>query len=292
MNVFKNELVKQNVLSQYDVFLKKWSIDYKEIDIDGKYGITHCIETGITNNPPLFLFHGVGDNSAIMWILNIKELSKHFHCIAVDTLGGPGKSVPNGNYNKQFDQEEWISSILDYFELKNTNIIGVSNGGYMAYNYYLNNPMRVHKIVGIEGAFIMNPIKAMISTIFLLFPEVLIPTNNNMKNIFYKMTSPKSEIFQNNSDIMDYMINIMKAHNQKAMFMHKVNRYKRNEAEKIKGNMLFLLGDYRIKHKKQLLDIMEQDGINYKIIPNAGHGLNMEQSEIVNNEIIKYLLDA
>lgn len=66
------------------------------------------IECGTEDSPALVLFHGVGDDSALMWIYNAPELGRHFHLYAIDTMGGPGKSVPNGNYNKEFDDVRWI----------------------------------------------------------------------------------------------------------------------------------------------------------------------------------------
>lgn len=48
-----------------------------------------------------------------MWIYNAPELGRHFHLYAIDTMGGQGKSVPNGNYNKEFDDVRWIDGGLD-----------------------------------------------------------------------------------------------------------------------------------------------------------------------------------
>ncbi|MBI9051640.1 MAG: alpha/beta hydrolase [Anaerolineaceae bacterium] len=289
MKVFTSNKQRISILHTYDKFLQNWAVDYHEIDIPGAYGSTHCIVSGNKNNPPLILFHGVGDNSAVMWVLNIQELSKHFYCIAVDTIGGPGKSIPNEGYGREFDQVKWITSILDFFHLKKVNIVGVSNGGYMAYNYCLKESSRVNKIIGIEGSFALNPYKAMINTIGLLFPEILIPTKTNMMKILYKMSSPENQCFKEHPEIADYMIEIMKGHNQNAMFKHKVNKYIRNEAEQIKDKLLFLFGDYRAEAKKELFQVMESDGIQYKVFPKAGHGLNMEQAELINIQIVKYI---
>ena len=95
MKIYKNNKGKELVIKSYNELLKLWNIKYEEVNLKTKYGITHCIISGDNNKPPLLMFHGVGDNSAVMWIKNIEDLSQHFHCIAVDTIGGPGKSVPN-----------------------------------------------------------------------------------------------------------------------------------------------------------------------------------------------------
>lgn len=87
-----------------------------KLDIDTTYGTTHVIACGNEDNPPLVLFHGVGDDSALMWNYNAKFLSEHYRIYAVDTIGGPGKSVPS-----------------------------VSHGGYLAQLYALHRLERVKK---------------------------------------------------------------------------------------------------------------------------------------------------
>ena len=115
ISVFKSQQGMNEVLSSYNELLKMWGTEISEQDVPTTFGSTHCIIAGSPQNPPLLLLHGVGDNSAVMWPLNIKELSKHFYCIAVDTLGCPGKSIPNESFNKKtFSQTAWINQVADY----------------------------------------------------------------------------------------------------------------------------------------------------------------------------------
>ena len=95
MKVFKSEKSKKKILETYDELVKMWGVKYKENEVETVYGITHVIECGNEESPPLILFHGVGDNSALMWIYNAKVLSEKYHIFAIDTIGGPGKSIPN-----------------------------------------------------------------------------------------------------------------------------------------------------------------------------------------------------
>ncbi len=290
MNIFKTDKHKQQILKRYDEFLSQWGVPYTEKDISGKWGTTHCIEAGSNTNPPLFLFHGVGDNSAVMWLLNAAELSKHFFCVALDTPGGPGKSTINDEYSKTFNQEQWITSILDYYSFPKVYLTGVSNGAYMAYNYFARHSERISRAVCIEGGIILNPMKSMIRTIGLLFPEILFPVKKNMMKIFKKMISPFSPIFSNHPEIADYLIDIMKAHNQKAMFAHKLNKFSRSEADAVKKDILFLFGDYNKEKRTEYFRFLDNNLISYSILSNAGHALNMERSELVNEFIIKFLL--
>ena len=92
MKKYRSEKSGQAILETYDRILSSWQCETKERDIEGEYGTTHVIECGTEEGPALVLFHGVGDDSALMWIYNAPELGKHFHLYAIDTMGGPGKS--------------------------------------------------------------------------------------------------------------------------------------------------------------------------------------------------------
>ncbi|MFF2480420.1 alpha/beta fold hydrolase [Paenibacillus sp. NPDC058071] len=290
VKVFKNEPAKEQVINSYNRILDMWAIEFQEHDIETEYGKTHCITSGKRENPPLLLLHGVGDNSAVMWMLNIKELSQSFYCIAVDTLGGPGKSVPNEKYTKRsFRQVNWIDQIVDYFDLKSINIAGVSNGAYMAYNYTTVRSERVSKAVCLEGGMVTKPTKAMIRTLLLMFPEILIPTQNNMLKILKKMSSPKTDIFDKHPILAEHLILLMKNHNQQAMFAHKLETYDKQKGTAIKDKLYFLIAEHHIGHKKELIHLLNDGKFRYRVISDAGHGINHEQPDLINKEIIQFL---
>jgi len=138
----------------------------------------------------------------------------------------------------------------------------------------------------------LNPLMSMIRTIGLLFPEILFPTKKNMMRILAKLSPPESEVFAKRPDIVEYIIDIMKAHNQKAMFKHALNTYEKSESDGLRHKMLFLFGDYMIEERARYMDLMRSDGFAFKVMPNAGHALNMEQPESVDKEIIDFLIDG
>ena len=130
MKIYRTKKQQKIILETYDKLLNEWVCPFLEKDIATSYGTTHIIEAGKDGAPPLVLFHGVGDDSALMWIYNAAFLAEHFKLYAVDTLGGPGKSVPNGNYNADFDDTLWIDEILNGLKLDRAFFAGVSHGAY------------------------------------------------------------------------------------------------------------------------------------------------------------------
>ncbi|MGI2296981.1 alpha/beta fold hydrolase [Paenibacillus sp. GXUN7292] len=291
VKIYKNDKAKQQVISSYNQLMDRWEVQYQEHTVDTKYGFTHCITCGKPENPPLLLFHGVGDNAAVMWVLNIKQLSTHFYCIAVDTIGGPGKSVPNENYTKHsFNQVEWINEILDHFNIKKINMAGVSNGAYMAYNYAAVNPDRVHKVVCLEGGMVTNPLKAMFNTLLIMFPEILVPTYRNLSKVLRKLSSPHTDLFAKYPIIEEHLITLMKSHNQQAMFAHKIEKYDRSRGIAVREKLYFLIAEHHLNRKNDLIHTLDDGRYYYKVIANAGHGINHEQPEIINDEIIQFVL--
>lgn len=108
---YKHPLGKQLIYDSYELLLDSWGTKYEERDVDTAYGLTHVITAGDPQSPPLLLFHGTADNSAMMWIYNVKVLSEKFYIIAVDAIGGSGKSEPNTHYYKSFNQVTWIDDL-------------------------------------------------------------------------------------------------------------------------------------------------------------------------------------
>jgi len=289
---YKSESGRLRLEASYNGLLAQWGTPVSEQDVDGSFGATHVVEAGSPSAPPLVLLHGVGDNSAVMWLLNAAAWSARYHCFAIDTIGGPGKSVPNARYFESFDQVEWLTETLDALSLRKADMVGVSNGAYMAYNYVVSCPGRVRRVVCIEGGMVTDPLKATVGTMKLLFPEILLPTDVNMRRILAKLSSPESTVYTDHPEIVDHIILAMRVHNRRAMFRHRVNRYDPEADTDLRERMLFLLGSHRLQDKRSFVDLLEAGGYAYRVVSRAGHGLNHEQAQIVNEAVLGFLEDA
>lgn len=222
MKVYRSKTAQEKILSTYEELLKAWRIPVEQVEVPTTYGSTHVNVCGNPEGMPLVMFHGVGDDSALMWIYNAEVLSHKFRLYAIDTIGGPGKSVPNENYNKDFQDELWIDQILDYFQLKEVNMMGVSHGGYLSQYYALKRPDRVRKVLCMASTVPVStggsPMKTMMK-IFL--PEALFPTQKNVIRLLEKMAGKNSAAFTENSLILEHFTCVMKGFNNQAMLYHK-----------------------------------------------------------------------
>ena len=224
MKKYRSEKSGQAVLETYDRLLASWQCGKKERDVETEHGTTHVIECGAESAPPLVLFHGVGDDSALMWIYNAPELGKHFRLYAVDTMGGPGKSVPNGNYGKGFDNVRWIDGVLDALGIEKAFFAGVSMGGYLVQIYTLMRPERVLKTISISGTVPVGGKKNSMSAMMKIFlPEALFPTDRNVTRLLRKLSGENYTVFTENREIMAHYKSLLKGFNNMAMGYHRLH---------------------------------------------------------------------
>jgi pimeloyl-ACP methyl ester carboxylesterase len=120
MKRYRSRKAEQALLSSYDRLIAEWGVPVTPLDLPTSFGTTRVNRFGREDEvaPVLLLFHGVGDDSALMWIYNAAALAPHFRLFAIDTLGGPGKSQPNAHYVRAFDDVEWMDELLDGLQLE------------------------------------------------------------------------------------------------------------------------------------------------------------------------------
>ena len=281
---YKSTEGQRLIQESYDRLLAAWHVDTNETNIPTTWGTTHVITAGEPSNPPLLLLHGVGDDSSLMWIYNAKELSLHFRLYAIDTMGGPGKSEPNDNYFNNFDQAAWINEVIDVLGISGTDIAGVSNGAAMAMNYTVHYPDKVGKIVFMAGG------KGSMLKMLKFLPAVLFPSEKTARKLMHTMGGDNISMFLDNADLMEHWGYLLKHFRNSTMMKHKVPKIEADHLAIIKDRSIWLLGE-----NDGLGDVAKSEqwykesSLNYKIIKNAGHGVNHQQSELINKEIVNYL---
>lgn len=288
MNVFKSETAKKCVMSTYNQLLDMWNVDKIEKEILTTYGTTNVILCGEQSNPPLILFHGVGDNSALMWIYNAATLSRYFRIFAVDTIGGPGKSCPNNN--KNFDIEMWIDEILAWLTLDKVYIAGVSHGAYLAQYFGLYRSEKAIKIVCLASTVPdtnFNPMKTMMK-VFL--PEALFPTKGNTIKLLQKLCGKNSVVFTENPIVIEHYQCLLKGFNNMAMRYHKIIHFNDEQINSIRKKTLYLVGEDDPFTQSGGKDALLKNKMNVKFFTGIGHGINHEILNDINQIIIEYLL--
>ena len=222
-----------------------------------------------------------------MWIYNAPELGRHVHLYAVDTLGGPGKSVPNGNYGRDFDDARWIDGILDGLGIGKAFFAGVSHGGYLVQMYTLNRPERVLRAISISGTVPVGGKNNSMKTMMKIFlPEALFPTEKNVQKLIRKLSGEHYAVFTENAEIMAHYRALLKGFNNMAMAYHKIVAFSAEDVERIREKVVYLVGTDDPFEKLGGRDVLIQNRMNAVFYDNAGHGLNHELAEEINRKIV------
>jgi pimeloyl-ACP methyl ester carboxylesterase len=130
----------------YDAVLTQWPVAVESVDLQSPYGTTHVQICGPRDGTPLVLLHGGGATSTV-WFANAGELSQTHRVYAVDIIGNAGRSVNNGRpVDTLAGLMDWLDGLFSGLNLDSANLCGHSYGGWLALNYALHAPHRVHRL--------------------------------------------------------------------------------------------------------------------------------------------------
>ncbi len=290
MKVYRSEKAANKIRSTYDELLKQWGIPVKELMVSTMYGSTHIIITGKEDGKPLLMFHGVGDDSALMWIYNAKALGEYYKLYAIDTIGGPGKSLMSEKYNTSYDDVIWIDEIMNYFNLEKSSIIGVSHGGYLVQLYSLYRQEKIDKAISVSSSVPIDGTGSYMKTMMKIFlPEALFPTKKNVIRLLRKLSGSHVDVFTHNGIILEHYQWLLKGFNNMAMRYHKVRMFTEDEVEQIKDKIYYLVGLEDPFQKLGGAALLRKYNMNVKFYDGVGHGINHEIAEIINNEVIQIM---
>ncbi|MFE0556987.1 alpha/beta fold hydrolase [Paenibacillus sp. NPDC058910] len=290
---FKSDNGQKLIYESYDRLLAGWAVPYESHNISTSYGITHVITAGSPDLPPLLLLHGTGDNVAMMWIYNVAELSRNFRIIAVDNIGGSGKSEPNDRYARDFKQAEWLDEILEAMNVDTVYIAGVSYGAYLAYHYAIVRPDRVNKIVCLAGGISGSQFEVMSKMMRAFLPEALFPSERNVRKLLRKLCGTHADAFENNPELMQHWYYLLKYFNNRSMMKHTITIYSAADVQAIRDKSLFVMGEQDLlSYYPKAVARLKANGMRYRIVKDAGHAINHEVPELVHEEIIGFCREA
>jgi len=159
ISAFKTPEGETAYLAAYEAAMKLWSVPYEEIEIPTRFGMTHVVTSGPKDAPPLVLLHGMAMTST-MWSPNIADFSKDYRVYAINVMGQPGKSIPD--YDKPIRDVAgfmvWLHETLDGLNLDRIFLVGMSYGGWLALNFAMTAPERVHKLVLLSPGASFQPL--------------------------------------------------------------------------------------------------------------------------------------
>lgn len=290
MNNYRSKKAQEKIIGTYDQLVNEWGIKTEEMLLNTTYGVTHVITAGQDDGKPLILFHGVGDDSALMWLYNAKAFAQHYKIYAIDTIGGPGKSTMGEKYDQDYDDVKWIEEIMRHLKLNKANFIGVSHGGYLVQLFALKKREMVDKAICISASVPSGNKNGSMKTMMkIFFPEALFPTKSNTIKLLTKLSGTNASAFTDNSLLLDHFCALLKGFNNMAMKYHKIIPFTDEDIASIKQYTYYLVGDEDPFEKLGGKNALLKHDMNVRFYPSAGHGLNHELPDEINQIIIDIL---
>jgi pimeloyl-ACP methyl ester carboxylesterase len=274
-------------MAAYDAAVQTWPVAYEELDLNTRFGLTHLIGCGPKSGRPLILLHGQ-EASATMWAYNIQSLSTDRRVYAVDTIGDIGKSQPSRLPASRADYAAWLLDILDQLGLDQVDLAGISYGGFLALNFALAHPERMHRLVLLAPG-IPNFGQPTLRWAFYGMPMLLFPSPFTVKRFIngasrrgYSAQDPVQE------QMAVSVPNLLKRFFLQPQFLDE-------ELSQMAVPCLLLLGEYEIMYApitaiKRAYQLIPH--LMTGLIPEAGHFLNSDQPAIVNQSIQLFLAAA
>lgn len=279
-SMFKTSEGQARYFAAYDATLALWNVPITPVTISTRFGETHVNVCGPEDAPPLVLFHGAAISST-MWYPNAAALSSTYRVYAPDIIGEMGKSVRTQPMAKPQDFNDWLLDLVDGLGLGQFCVAGISFGGYLALQLAISSQERVQKLILLSPAGLLS---IRLQFYARVAAAILVP--------FLSPASRQALFLGVASSNADPAI--------KQLFTPTDFQYKMffppvlsdGALKSIQIPTLLLFGEREViynpkaalKRANRLIPHIEAE-----ILPDAGHAVNIDQPEMVNQRILEFL---
>jgi 4,5:9,10-diseco-3-hydroxy-5,9,17-trioxoandrosta-1(10),2-diene-4-oate hydrolase len=247
---------------------------------------TNYLEAG--KGQPLIFLHGAGAG-AVTWYKTIGPLSSHFHVIAPDVVGYGESDKPSAPYDRPYFSA-WLKDFADELGVEKASVVGNSQGGAIAIQYTLDNPHKVDRLVlvGSGGLGKGIPPGAFLGFLWLN----MLPSNMASKWMArYLFYNPKSA----DEAYRKYSVEVCRMPGGNRVFFQgrgrAVSPIPAEELRKISQPTLIIWGReerfFPLAHAEAAHEAIPNSQLH--VIPKAGHLPFIDQPELFNDALIKFL---
>lgn len=287
ISIFRKNGDKEAFISAYDEALKLWPVPYEELMIPTRFGETHIVAAGSVDAEPLILIHGM-TFSATMWYPNIEMLAGKYRVYALDTIGDVGKGNVTETIKSRQDAMNWLEDILSVLRLTKAIFMGHSMGGWLCTNFAIHNPERVEKLVLLAPA--SGIYKMALKFFFKVYPAVAFPSESRIMKEIKWFVSPCFQPDERAETLFRQFI--VSGMNCVPCIRVIPSVFAEEELQNLTVETLLLVGEHEtIYNPIKMLERAKKliPNLTIQMIPNAGHGLSIEQHEMVNEAVKSFL---
>lgn len=290
VNEFVNKISKsknqQSLVALYDATLKRLKTPYQALWVGTSFGKTHVISAGAEDAHPVLVLHGSASSAAGCWSL-INGLSSKYRVYAPDAPRHLGKTEPFRLSTKNNDYRKWLEDVLNHLEIKHTNVVGFSFGGWMACKLAMHAPERIDKIVllspiGLAPFRVQYWIRA---PLFLLI-TLIFRTNASIGRFASLIAGPTAS-----KELIEELTGSAKVFLKNFYMQGFPHSFKMKDLKKLVAPTLLLVGrhDTFFEPEKVVSRINEHvPAAQTEIIEGVGHVVYFEKPEFINRRILEF----
>lgn len=250
-------------------------IDYGANTDVGKYTEVNDIKVYYEiygEGEPVLLVHGNG-GSISNFENQIPELAKHFRVIAVDSRA-QGKSSDSDKEISYALMASDMSELIDKLQLERVNVVGWSDGGNVGLEMALAYPEKVKKLITFGANYSWQDFYAEPDTVEM---DPNAPLLEKTRPFVQQFMKDYAEIPQERLDKLSAL-------------MEKFPNLTKEQLGQIEAPVLVVAGDHDLIKAEHTLSLFQSlPHARLLIVPGASHMVVVEQPELVNNEINKFL---
>lgn len=257
-----------------------------------KIGSKPSISVDYSGQGEMVLFlHGIGGNKK-NWKNNINFFSKNFLTVAWDTRGYGDSDDYNGELD--FDNIlDDLKKVIDFFKKTRAHIVGLSMGGQIATLFYDKYPNYVKTLTLCDTHFGLSNLSPTEIEKFINLRKEPLLNGKVPKDI---APSVASTLIGDNNNISAYnqLVESMSLLHKES-YLKTIESSMRTEHRHIFKNIkvptLIMVGELdTLTPPSMSKSIMNEiKGSYLKIIPKAGHLINIEEPDIFNQNLIQFL---
>ncbi|MFD8754508.1 alpha/beta fold hydrolase [Kitasatospora sp. NPDC059577] len=282
---FVSEQARATFLEAYDRAMTLWPDSRQEFDVDTGYGSVHVHHYGATTGEPIVLLHGHAGHPS-NWYPQIAALGERHPVYAVDTLDDPGRSVQRVVAAGSAENAAWLGEVFAGLGLERVHLVGVSYGGWLALNQAIHAPGRLASVASLDpGGIEKVPARFyvhMVAGLFgMLAPRRLRPALGRLL-ANPALGAPREMI----APLMLAMRSYKPGSRPPA------RPFTDEELASVGVPALVLVGRRSaLLRPRQVVERVTRlvPGVRAEIVDRAGHGLNLERPELVNERLLAFV---
>lgn len=282
---WKSENGRSRYITAYRRAQDLWEVPVEDVEIPGRFGVTHALVCGPNGGRPVFLLHSAFNIGAIQWYPNVAALATRRRVVALDFIGAPGLSTQTSAILNREDCAAWLEGVIDQFELGSADLVGSSHGGWLTLNLAVARPKRVRKLALLAPAASLLPFRRGALVSIRLGPFMPGWTAGpSLRPVFGKRHRVDDRLVDLLATSLRYF-----RFQERAVFP---DAFTDDELRSVTADTMILMGDKEIIYDPRLALERAEDlipDVRTELMANTGHLMNIEKPEVVNNRLLAFL---